>query len=82
MLSNKIEIKTGKWYGLGIEQENKDHGFRISHSGGTEGYMSFLMNYPDSNVTVAVCINSSSENEEVLNKIINFINELQEIAFQ
>lgn len=82
MLSNKIEIKTNKWYGLGIEQENKDNGFRIAHSGGTEGYISFLMHYPDSNVTVAVCLNSSSENEEVLNKIISFLNEIQKIAFE
>tara|TARA_B110000902_G_scaffold239064_1_gene287453 strand:+ start:1903 stop:3063 length:1161 start_codon:yes stop_codon:yes gene_type:complete len=82
MLDNKVEIKTDKWYGLGIELENKDNGFRIAHSGGTEGYLSFLMNYPNSNVTVAICINSSSENGEIVNEIISFINELQEIAFE
>lgn len=82
MLSNRVEIKTDKWYGLGFEQENKEHGFRIAHSGGTEGYISFLMNYPDSNVTIAVCLNSSSNNEEVVNKIVNFITELQIIAFE
>jgi hypothetical protein len=82
MLNNKVEIKTGKWSGLGIEQENKDHGFRIAHNGGTEGYLSFLMNYPNSHVTVAVCLNSSSSNKEVLSKIISFIKELQDIAFE
>jgi len=82
MLDNRVEIKTGKWYGLGLEQETKENGFRIGHSGGTEGYTSFLMNYPDSNVSVAVCLNGSSDNEEVLNKISDFIKELQQIAFE
>lgn len=82
MLNNKVEITNSKWYGLGVEIENKEQGFRIAHNGGTEGYMSFLMNYPDSNVTVAVCLNSSSEDEEVLNRIIDFVKELQDIAFE
>ena len=82
MLDNKVEIKEGKWYGLGLEQEYKDYGFRIAHTGGTEGYTSFLMNYPESNVTIAVCLNSSTSKEDTLNAVINFLGELQDIAFE
>ncbi len=82
MLDNKVEIKEGKWYGLGLEQEYKDYGFRIAHTGGTEGYTSFLMNYPESNVTIAVCLNSSTSNEENSDRIIDFLGKLQDIAFE
>ena len=82
MLSNRVEIKTDKWYGLGIEQEDKEYGFRLSHTGGAEGYTTFLMSYPDSNVTIAVCLNSSSEDKEILQRLRNFVLELQQIAFE
>ncbi len=82
MLNNKVEIKTGKWSGLGIEQEEREYGFRISHTGGTEGYFSILMNYPNSNVTIAVCLNSTSEAKEFTGKLLVLVNKLQEIAFE
>ena len=69
------------WFWV-LNKKREEYGFRISHTGGTEGYFSILMNYPNSNVTIAVCLNSTSEAKEFTGKLLVLVNKLQEIAFE
>ena len=55
-------------YGYGIALANLDGRREFSHSGGINGFNSFLAFYPDENMTVAVLTNSDATNPTVLGK--------------
>ena len=55
-------------YGYGIGLANLDGRREFSHSGGINGFNSFLAFYPDENLTVAVLTNSDASNPTVLGK--------------
>ncbi|MEM7717398.1 MAG: serine hydrolase domain-containing protein [Cyanobacteria bacterium P01_A01_bin.68] len=64
-----IPTGDGEEYGLGIARFQTPFGEAIGHDGGSYGFVSLMLHYPDDNITAVVLVNKDGDfTQEILNK--------------
>ena len=64
-----IPTGDGDEYGLGIARFQTPFGEAIGHDGGSYGFVSLMLHYPDDNITAVVLVNKDGDfTQEILNK--------------
>lgn len=71
----------GEEYGLGIEIYHTPYGTAYGHTGSTSSYSSYLLHFPDQNVTISIAYNGYSETNDLEIENWILINDLLKIVF-
>jgi len=66
METRHAEVEPGLWYGYGVELRDTDGHREVSHRGGTAGFVSQLVRFPDEDTLIVILSNVESTDVDAL----------------